>query len=156
MTNQEDDELTPEERAALRDLRWRSPVPPAVEDATLARLHARGTLRPAGRSLAGKARTTATLAVACGCFVLGFLVAPRTGRSGLEADARPQFLLLLYEGPEFRAATGMEAGERVAEYTAWARQLVAAGHLLSAGELRPEGDTVTAAGPSTRAIVATS
>jgi hypothetical protein len=51
------------------------------------------------------------------------------------ADSTSQFLLLLYDTPESNRQVGSRVDQVVAEYSAWARDLAAAGKLVSAEKL---------------------
>jgi hypothetical protein len=133
-----DDELTAEERNALRRLPRDAEPPPGLERATVAALTARGLLRRPRR------RFDATLALAASVLLLaGGLALGRIGgrpASVPPADQRPRFALFLYEGPEYDhpAPDGMSG--RVAEYAAWARAERDDGAIEGGEKLKDEDD----------------
>jgi hypothetical protein len=145
--NDKDDRLTPEELAAFGDPK----APPAsVEEATVARLRARGILRARG-GMWVVSPSRATLAI-CGSFLLGFVMMGLF-RSAHVMDSRPEFLLLLYGGPRTEDTKLAGAGH-ADEYSLWAHDLAARGYLLAAGELTPETQTLDPAGALRRGTAA--
>lgn len=108
-------------------------VPQALEDRVVRSLRESGFLERrstrAGRRVLGGVLLAAALAVA---FVTGRWQRPAGGT----ADARPMFLLLLYEDAGYR--DDRPVGEIIAEYAAWADSLRRVGRLVMAEKL---GDT---------------
>jgi hypothetical protein len=78
-----------------------------------------------------RVRTFALAALfALAFFALGFLFGQRPASA---APASPQFVLLLRESPD------TQHGNRVAEYTAWARSIARTGNLTGGAKLSDEG-----------------
>lgn len=129
-----DDDLTPDERDALRHLPREAVPPPRLEDATVAALAARGLLRTqaARRGL----HPIIALAASLLLLVSGLALGRTGGRSSPPADDRPRFALFLYEGPAYSqpAPDSMEA--RVQEYVAWAGEPRANGSVEGGEKLR--------------------
>ena len=123
---EDDDPLSPEQLAALRE--GKSP-PASLEEATVARLRAMGLLRRPGLVV----RPLPGFLALCGSFLLGLVAWPLLPALH-PGDSRPQFLLLLYGDPQHR---GQEHRD---EYVAWARTLAARGQLTGDGELTGEVD----------------
>ena len=98
----------------------REAVPPGgLEDATVEALRARGLLRRApARGRARRVEIGMVLAASILLF-LGGVAVGRQGRAAPPAPA-PRFVLLLYEGPEYRQPAPGEDAARVREYRAWA------------------------------------
>lgn len=136
-----DSELTRQERDALAQLPREAVSPPALEDATVEALLARGLLR---RRTAARRRVVEiglALAASALLFVGGLVVGRRQGASEPAGDA-PQFVLLLYEGVEYRAAPPGQEDTRVREYAQWAGERAAQGELVTGEKLREEPDVV--------------
>jgi hypothetical protein len=120
--------------------------PGDLEDRVVARLHqARLLERPAKEkdmtSIHLRWGLAATVLLAAGVWA-GTLVpgAAAPEAAPAVADARPAFALMLYEDANYQApAPGEEHAARVAEYSAWARQLAAAGNLVDGAELLEGG-----------------
>ena len=123
---EDDDPLSPEQLSALRGVK---PLPPSLEQATVARLQAMGVLRKPGLVV----RPLQGLLALCGAFLLGLVARPLLPAPH-RGDSRPQFLLLLYGEPQHRGE------EHRDEYVAWARTLAARGQLTGDGELTGEAD----------------
>lgn len=146
MSETEDDDLTPEERAALRALPLEAAPPAALEERVVAALRDRGLLRRRPRphvlGSAGLLRLAAEVLLFAAGLGMGAAVfyRPPTPSLPTKGDASPLasgplFLLLLYAGP------GNQAGDeatRVAEYGAWAASLRKEGRLLGAERLGSE------------------
>lgn len=113
-----DDDLTPEEREALRRLPREAAPPPALEDATVAALRGRGLLRRPPRPRA--IRPALALAASLLLFAGGFAVGRGGGSAPSAEDGRARFVFLLYEGPEYDQPAPEAMAERVREYVAWA------------------------------------
>lgn len=135
-------ELDPREREALRSLR-RSAVPsPRLEDRVVGRLREAG-LVGRGRLL----RAVAWAAVLAGAFLAGVAVGGR-GNADPGAIERPRFVLLLREGPSYRAAPTSDAERaRIAEYAGWARDLAAEGRFVDGEKLADEEHVVGSSDP---------
>jgi hypothetical protein len=138
-----DDELTPEERAALGRLPRQADPPAALEQATVAVLTERGLLRRPRRRF----DTALALAASVLLFAGGLAIGRFGGESGpaAPADGRPRFALFLYEGPEYDQPAPGGMDERVEEYVAWARA-ERTGGTVEGGEKLKDGDDV-AVGP---------
>ena len=137
-----DDDLTPDEREALRRLPREAAPPMGLEDATVAALAARGLLRPkpARRGIHPALALAASL-----LFFVGGLGLGRIGDlSSAPADDRPRFALFLYEGRGYSqpAPGGMEA--RVQEYIAWASEPRSDGSVEGGEKLRDEAGAIVA------------
>ncbi len=124
----EDEELTPEEEAALRALPREAEPPPALEERVVGALRDRG--------LVARRRPVSWNSLAAGLvlFAAG-LVAGRWLPARPAHPAEPVYLLLLYAGPD--RTTGDEAA-RAHEYGAWAASLRKDGRLLGAERLGSE------------------
>lgn len=142
----DDQDLSEEERRALRALPVESPLPARLEDRVVAALRRRGLI--AARPIAPRFMR---LAAAAALFAAGV---------GTGALARPApkaaapkgtlYLLLLYPGPAFSPGGPAEEAARVEEYRAWAGALAREGKLSSAERLRAgarvfEGATTSSA-----------
>lgn len=139
MTNDSNDELSPDERALLNALPREVAPPPELEERVVRELASRGVLhrrRPSGGPLRFAAPLGALAAVVL-VFVAGVAIG-RTRPAAPVEDPRPQFVLLLQEGKGFDRSPGATR-ERVAEYTAWARQLGQRGLIVSGEKLKEEG-----------------
>jgi hypothetical protein len=99
-----------------------------LEDRVVAALRAEGVLKPPRRSTGYRA-----LAASLILFVAGAAAGRLAPRSAAPEDPRPQFVLLLEEGKDFDAGS-----DHVAEYTAWARALGAAGRIVSGEKLKDD------------------
>ncbi|HEY1334824.1 MAG TPA: hypothetical protein VGF31_11255, partial [Myxococcaceae bacterium] len=138
--NDSDSELTNEEREALARLPREVALPPGLEDATVGALAERGLLRRETRRRRRSIEWGLAAAAAVALFAGGFLA----GRDGGQAPAGelPRFVLLLYEGPEYRNTPPGQEQDRVREYTDWARERGAKGELEAGEKLREEPDVV--------------
>jgi hypothetical protein len=130
----EDDELTPEERSALRALPLEADPPPALEERIVAALHDRRVLIPPPSTWWRRSPAWARLAAAIALFAAG-VGAGRATVAKPFPPAGPAYLLLLYAGPE--RAAGDEVA-RAREYGAWAASLRKQGRLLGAERLGSE------------------
>jgi hypothetical protein len=131
-----DDELTPEERAALERLPRAAPPPPALEEATVAALAARGLLRRR-RWLGATAALAASLMLVAG----GLALSRFDSTAVAPGDARPRFALFLYEGPAYRQPAPDAVAARVQEYIEWARAERTHGSVEGGEKLR-DGEAV--------------
>lgn len=120
----DDDGLTPEEKRAMEALRADAAPPPAVEQATLARLESEGLIRPSVLVRREVVRLLAA-AAALAIFATGLGVGRWTLRSGTATPVRsaPRFVLFLYDAPSEPAMTDAQMQERVSEYRNWAMGL---------------------------------
>lgn len=114
------DDLTPDERDALRRLPRVAAPRPGLEEATVAALAARGLLRraPRPRGIHPALAIAASVLLFLGGLVLGRL----GGASPPPEDGRPRFAFFLYEGPEYDQPEPEAMEQRVQEYVAWARE----------------------------------
>jgi len=149
MTN-DDDGLTPEETRALGALRAGAAPPPALEEATLARLLAEGLVRRRAprRALPRILAAAAALAV----FAAGLAVGRRTvpgGTGATAAGSAPRFVLFLYDAPDEPAMSDAQMNERVSEYRDWAAGLRRRGATIQGEKLRH--DEVERLGPAAAA-----
>ena len=135
------DDLTRAEREALARLPREARPPRDLEDATVAALAVRGLLR---RSAPRLRRHPAEIGLALAASILLFLGGLALGRRGATepAPTLPQYLLLLYEGPEYHPAPPGREAERVREYGAWAEARADRGELVAGEELAAEPDLV--------------
>jgi hypothetical protein len=138
-------DLTPEERAAIARLPRETTPPAGLEDATVRALAEHGLLRPRGAPRTrGGLKWGLPAAAAIMLFTGGYFA----GRQNLSLPLaeRPRFLLLLYEGPEYRHSPAGRERERVREYSEWAAERGARGELESGEKLREDSETVVGPG----------
>ncbi len=138
-----DDELTAQERDALRRLPRDAAPPPGLEQATVTALTARGLLRRRRRRLDARLALAAALLLFAGGLALGRFGGPMAPVP--PADGRPRFALFLYEGPEYDQPAPDGMRQRVAEYVAWARAERTDGAVEGGEKLKDEDDV--AVGP---------
>jgi hypothetical protein len=138
--NEPNDELTGEERDALARLPHEADPPPGLEDATVAALARRGLLRRGFRWRRRVAEWGLATAAAAALFAGGFLAGQRDGRA--PAGEPPRFVLLLYEGPEYRHTAPGHEQDRVREYATWASERGARGELEAGEKLREDAEVV--------------
>jgi hypothetical protein len=138
--NQPNGELTNEEREALARLPREARVPPGMEDATVGALAERGLLRRRSRGGRRIVEWGLAAAAAAGLFAGGFLAGQRGGQA--PAGELPRFVLLLYEGPEYRDTPPGQEQDRVREYSNWARERGARGELEAGEKLREDAEVV--------------
>ena len=62
-----------------------------------------------------------------------------TADEAAATDTRPHFALMLYEDSGYQSPAEGEMDQRVAEYSAWARDLAAKGDLVDGAKLSGEG-----------------
>lgn len=138
------DDLTPDERDALRRLPREAAPPPALEDATVAALAGRGLLRrmPPARGIPPALAIAASLLLFLGGLALGRL----GGSSTPPEDGRPRFALFLYEGPEYDHARPEAMERRVQEYVAWASEPRQNGVIEGGEKLREDADVTIDSG----------
>ena len=148
-----DDGLTAEEKRAMEALRADAAPPPAVEQATLARLRSEGLVRPRALVRGGVLRLLAA-AAALAIFATGLGVGRWTLQSGAAspADSTPRFVLFLYDAPSEPAMTDAQMQERVSEYRNWAIGLRKRGAAITGEKLTRErqerlGPAATGAAP---------
>jgi hypothetical protein len=142
-----DDDLTPDEQDALGRLPREAAPPPALEDATVAALAARGLLRPGLR----RPGIQPWLAIAAGIVLFfGGLALGRLGTYPQAAEeGRPRFALFLYEGPEYDQPPPEAMAQRVQEYVAWATEKREQGVVVGGEKLRDDADLAIAPDGST-------
>ncbi len=138
--NDPNGELTNEEREALARLPREATPPPGLEDATVGALAERGLLRRGTRGRRRPIEWGLAAAAAVALFAGGFLVGQRGGQ--VPAGDLPRFVLLLYEGPEYRSTPPGQEQDRVREYSEWARERGAKGELEAGEKLRDDPDRV--------------
>jgi hypothetical protein len=131
-----DDDWTPREADRLRAARVDGVPPPGLEEATVAALRERGLLRPPHRRLAAAVALVAMAAALVAVAAWSVLhrstpAAPQVAT----APASTRFVLLLYAGVDPVAGT---PDTRRREYSQWARDLAAAGTVISGEELAEE------------------
>jgi hypothetical protein len=137
------DELTPDERAAIGALSRQAPPPPGLEDATVAALRARGLLVPPRHGRRRRSiQVAAGLAAAIALFLGGLALGRRGAETGEAAGSGPRFALLLYEGPEYAQPMAGREAERVHEYSAWARAHAAGGEIEGGEKLKDAAELV--------------
>ena len=132
----EDDDLTPDEKAAFAALPRAERPDARLENHVVEALRAQGTIRPGGSRLVFRLALTAA-AAAIGVFLIGFTLGrssarPPTGNAGEEGA---QWLLLLYSDGGFEMPLPAQEAARRAEYASWPRQLAARGVLVGGREL---------------------
>jgi len=115
-----DGELSDLERERMAALPREASPAAALEEATVDALVARGLIHRAQPRRRWRPWRVALLTAAAVLLFLGGLTLGR--RSHPSADGRAEFVLLLYEGPEFRQAPDGREDARVKEYAAWARR----------------------------------
>jgi hypothetical protein len=123
----------PDPNDPLRVLPREVDPPPALRERVRETLRSRGRLRPRRRRVLA---VSAALAAAVLLFLAGRLSARVRDPW---SDSRPEFVLLVYEGPGFDRSAGVPA--LFAEYDAWARGLQARGLLLH-GRALERGSTL--------------
>jgi len=138
--NQPNKDLTQDEREALARLPREAPLPPGLEGATVGALAERGLLRRRSRGRPRLARWGLAAAAAIVLFVGGYLTGQRERVTA--PDELPRFVLLLYEGPEYRRTAPGQEQERVREYSEWARERGVRGELEAGEKLREDADIV--------------
>lgn len=127
----------------LTGFRAEEDPPAGLEDRLVARL------RADGRLVARRPRWPASAvaaALALLCVTGGWLLGRRSVPPPASADARPLYLLLLYEDAAFPMEPALEA-QRVEEYSRWAGRLAASGSLVSAEKLKDDATTLLASAP---------
>ena len=135
-----DGELSDGERERMAALPRQASPPVALEEATVDALVARGLIRRA-RPVRGPRPWHVVLATAAGILLfVGGLTMGRRSSPSAGADQRSEFMLLLYEGPEYRHPAAGQEQERVQEYSAWARHQVGKGDLVAAEKLKNDWD----------------
>lgn len=135
-----DDQLRPEERAALAALA-REEVPPAFLEERVVRALKEENLicdrRAVWPGKVGKVALAAAAAMAL--FLLGGWVGARWATAPASESDLPQFLLILRSSAhEVQADTPEEGVRKYREYEAWGGELQRAGRLLGGEELKPE------------------
>ena len=158
MSTEFDDELDGRERRASDSLAREREAPAALEERTVRALRREGMLRAHAptRAAAGPRRWLLprvgfALAASVVLFALGVLAgarwwpSPAPQQQGARADS-PEFMLVLrpLPAPDVRELPGAE-GERVREYTAWAREARRAG-LVGGEKLKDEARVLRAGG----------
>ena len=98
-------------------------VPPELKGRITQSLVNRGLLRSTIPARHRLLLTAGALAAATLVFATGVWIGRRSGQPA--ADTRPAYMLLLYEGPDFRLGPSLAAAE--AEYDAWADRLQQSG-----------------------------
>lgn len=128
--------------------------PPAeLEERVVARLHAAGLLADANTRKEGTRMKTIHTRWAVAAVVLAAAglwagtQMPHAEEAAAPADTRPAFALMLYEDDAYQApANEAEHSARVAEYSAWARELASTGNLVDGAELLARGVLLRANG----------
>jgi len=149
-----EDDLTPEEREWMESVPREAEPPPGLRGAVADRLRNAGVLRfreartaPFGLTR-GRLVASLVLALVVGGG-LGWWGGARSGEPVVErpaaVDGRSRFVLLLYEGPEYRAQ-GSSPAELVQEYTAWARKLDDSRSLVLADKLTDDARVIEPTG----------
>ena len=140
MIENQEDELSDEERGALRSLKSERLPPPGMEERVVTHLRKRGLLRSGpGRRWLGVA---ATLAACLALLLAGAAIGARlTSTPPHLKPTGERFILLLYEGADYAQAVPGRERERIAEYSNWARGLRQSGELVS-GEKLKEGEEI--------------
>ncbi len=125
-------------------------TPPAgLEDRLVERLRLEGRLGGRGRRWTSSA---VAAVVALLCVSGGWFLGRRAPAAAPALDARPLYLLLLYEDAGFETDAAREA-QRVAEYSRWAGRLAESGALVSAEKLKDEATTLRASVPDRQDVV---
>jgi hypothetical protein len=144
MIEDREDELSEEERGALRSLESERLPPPGMEDRVVAHLRKGGLLRgsPGRRWLRVAATLAACLALLLAGAALGARLASNRPHPVLAGE---RFVLLLYEGSDYQVSAPGTERERIAEYGAWARSLRSSGELVT-GEKLKDGEQILGVG----------
>lgn len=140
MTDQDD--LSPEEASAMRELAAGPEPPGSLENRAVERLRARGLIaRRNRRGIPWLAAAAAAIAL----FAAGLYLGSRRPETRAAA-ALPRYVLFLYDAPDEAALSPAEMGKRVDEYRTWARgvreggadiqgeKLAAESHRLGSGQ----------------------
>lgn len=167
MNPEDTDELTMEERDALRALPREEATPAWLEERVVNELSARGFLRarrPARRWIGAAGTLAASLVI----FAMGLAAgrympaAPATpgAPASLETPASPEtpavpagvpprFVLLLYEDARYAAPEPAGMADRVREYGDWIRALGTGGRFVDGEKLKTAADVLPAgSGPA--------
>lgn len=136
MRDDEDRDLTAEERAALASLAREARAPEELEERVVGALRDQGLIRPA----AGRRRVAAMAAALAASLILALALGIGIGArwaSGATAGGEADFALFVLDPVE--PTTEIDVPEAVAAAAAWANQLADAGVLVGAEKLRDEG-----------------
>ena len=131
----EQDDLSPEEASALRDLAVGPEPPASLENAAVERLRARGLID--GRRRRGIPWLTAA-AASIALFAAGLYLGsrrPEAPTRSTGAAALPRYVLFLYDAPDEAALSPAEMGQRVDEYRSWALGVREGGAVISGEKL---------------------
>jgi hypothetical protein len=155
MPEDPEEPLSPSLAASLAALRREEPPPPAVETRLLRDLHAAGLLSGRPRFSLGRLWTASRLpiAAALAAFLLGAWLGPRLDLRRAAGASLPRYVLFLYQTPALEPTPQARAA-RVAEYSAWAREIRKAGHLVAGEKLADQGAVLEGPGGAPRAIPA--
>lgn len=143
MIHEDPDQLTPEERDALDSLP-RHMAPPAwleqrIVDELRTGKQIRGA-RPAHRWVAAAGAVAASLVL----FAAGLSAGRYMERTPAPTASGSRFMLLLYEDSGYINPESGGPASRVAEYSAWARELNADGRFVGGEKLKDAAETLTA------------
>lgn len=124
--------------------------PPDLEQRVVARLKSEGLIHSDPTKEIDVKRIHLTWAVAATVLLIVgmFLGRMPAADPSAAADSRQQYALMLYEDASYQAAPTAAASDRVAEYTAWARELAADGTVVGGEKLADSGVLLTASEPS--------
>lgn len=121
--------------------------PQDLEERVVSRLRETGLLRSDTKAKETSMRTihlrwATAAAVLVALAVWAGTLVPQAGEPAAGeaiADTRPQFALMLYEDAGYQSPAPDEMETRVAEYSAWARELAKQGYLVDGAKLSERG-----------------
>ncbi len=130
--------LTPEEKAKFAALSREQTPPPALEEALIQKLKAKGLLKPGySQSLWTLPRAAAAIAASVILFAAGFLIGQqRIGIPGSGDPAGGLFVLFLYDSEQQRQ---MDQTQFIKEYGNWIREVGESGRLAGGEKLKDDG-----------------
>ena len=147
MAENYDDQLGPEERAALAALPREEEPPAFLEERVVRALKEDNLIRARHTVWHSKGGKFALAAAAAALFFLGGWVGARWASAPAPESDLPQFLLVLRSSAQELQADSAEEGVRkYREYEAWGGELQRAGRLLGGEELKPESRLLRAVG----------
>ena len=145
MTSDPEEVLNDELRLKLRELAKSPEVPANLEEATVGSLRIHGFLR-SGVAPKQSGKWWMIAAAACLLFLAtGFLLGRRAARSPISPQGN-QYVLFLNLPENSSAPDANDEAQIVKEYSFWARQQRAAGHLIDGEKLNEDATELSAPG----------
>lgn len=135
--------MTTSQPQRLRDLRRDSPPPAELEDRIVQELKARNLIQSTIEGAPNmKMHYGITAAISIAALLVGVVAGQQydSATPTSTTASAAQYALFLYEDASYRQAEAGREDERVAEYTAWAHELAAAGNLVAGEKLAEDGD----------------